>query len=306
MNAVIFDMDGVLIDSERVVLEGFRYAGKKTGVPNAERMAIVGLGLNDDVWIEKLRLEFGADAMRVLEHFYAEEADHIGRTLRIQKGALNSILDYSLHSNLGVLKNLVQLSCAKAFLRENVAGNRTGEIAVTFSDLSFQTYNVSAETEKYAHGDLRFAEDLVVPNQRIQSSAADEASFVDAYDFVESRLSGEQEQHHDAGNLQQIVAAEIDNYYMGMERALQAPDVDQSLLDSVLFPRSIGICSEFLSRASYALNHVYPPIAATLLAMHISAVHEGFSRDVQGCRRSTLGKVCHDGFANRQFLRCEG
>ena len=64
MNAVIFDMDGVLIDSERVVLEGFRYAGKKTGVPNAERMAIVGLGLNDDAWIEKLRLEFGADAMR--------------------------------------------------------------------------------------------------------------------------------------------------------------------------------------------------------------------------------------------------
>ena len=95
----------------------------------------------------------------------------------------------------------MKLSCAKAFLRENVARNRTGEIAVTFSDLSFQTYNVSAETEKYAHGDLRFAEDLVVPNQRIQSSAADVASFVDVYDFVESRLSGEQEQHYDAGNL---------------------------------------------------------------------------------------------------------
>ena len=111
------------------------------------------------------------ERLELVEHFYAEEAAHIGRTLRIQKGALNSILDYSLHSNLGVLKNLVQLSCAKAFLRENVAGNRTGEIAVTFSDLSFQTYNVSAETEKYAHGDLHFAEDLVVPNQRIQSSA---------------------------------------------------------------------------------------------------------------------------------------
>ena len=81
MQAVIFDMDGVLVDSERVVLESFRYAGEKTGVPNAERMAIVGLGLNDDAWMERLRLEFGADAMRILEYseaymadFYAEKA----------------------------------------------------------------------------------------------------------------------------------------------------------------------------------------------------------------------------------------
>ena len=170
------------------------------------------------------------ERLELVEHFYAEEADHIGRTLRIQKGALNSILDYSLHSNLGVLKNLVQLSCAKAFLRENVAGNRTGEIAVTFSDLSFQTYNVSAETEKYAHGDLRFAEDLVVPNQRIQSSAADVASFVDVYDFVESRLSGEQEQHHDAGNLQQNLDELRDQimeaYFRQMSHLFQTSGLD--------------------------------------------------------------------------------
>lgn len=210
------------------------------------------------------------ERLELVEHFYAEEAEHIGRVLRIQKGALNSILDYSLHSNLGVLKNLVQLSCAKAFLRENVAGNRTGEIAVTFSDLSFQIYNGPAETEKYLPGSLCFAEDLVVPNQRIQNGRAGMSSLVDVYDFVESRLSSEQRGSHGMNNLQQIIASEIDNYYVDMERALQAPDVDQRLLDSVLFPGSIGICSEFLSRASHALDHVYPPIAATLLAMHIS------------------------------------
>ena len=37
MNAVIFVMDGVLVDSERVVWESFRYAGEKTGVPGGDR-----------------------------------------------------------------------------------------------------------------------------------------------------------------------------------------------------------------------------------------------------------------------------
>ena len=81
MNAVIFDMDGVLIDSERVVLEAFRYAGEKTGVPDAERMAIVGLGLNDTAWMKQLRAEFGKDADALLkyseaymDHFYETSA----------------------------------------------------------------------------------------------------------------------------------------------------------------------------------------------------------------------------------------
>lgn len=81
MNAVIFDMDGVLIDSERVVLEAFRYAGEKTGVPNAERMAIIGLGLNDNAWMARFMQEFGAEADAVLKyseeymaHFYATSA----------------------------------------------------------------------------------------------------------------------------------------------------------------------------------------------------------------------------------------
>ena len=85
MNAVIFDMDGVLVDSERVVWESFRYAGEKTGVPDVERMAIIGLGLNDEAWIKRFRQEFGADSDRILEHEEAYLQNFLMEQLRQKK-----------------------------------------------------------------------------------------------------------------------------------------------------------------------------------------------------------------------------
>lgn len=87
MNAVIFDMDGVLVDSERVVWESFRYAGEKTGVPDVERMAIIGLGLNDEAWIKRFRQEFGADSDRILEHEEALSAEFLRQAPHRQKKA---------------------------------------------------------------------------------------------------------------------------------------------------------------------------------------------------------------------------
>jgi len=210
------------------------------------------------------------ERLELVEHFYAEEASHIGRTLRIEREALNSILDYSLHSNLGTLKNMVQISCAKAFLRENASRDHTGEIKVTFSDLSFQTYNLTAEDKPYPNGELRFQGDLVVPTPRIRGGTADISPFVDIYDFVENRMSGGSIQASEGADIQQLVTSEINNYYLSMERLLQSPDTDESMLSSILFPGCIGICSEFLSRATHELERSYPPMAATLFAMHIS------------------------------------
>lgn len=210
------------------------------------------------------------ERVELVKYFYAEEASHIGRSLKIQKNALNSILDYSLQSNLGALKNMIQISCAKAFLRNSMSGRHFEEIEVDFSDLSFQTQHNFGEDDAYLGDEMRFNSDLLVSEKGVLTTTAMPSSFVDVYDFVGSKISGKTADSHDVGDIQQLIASEIDNYYLDLEQTLNDENTDRQMLDSVLFPRAVGICSEFLDRASHTLNRVYPPIAATLLAMHVS------------------------------------
>ena len=46
MEAVIFDMDGLMFDTERVFVQAWDYAGEKIGIGKAGYMTIKTLGLN--------------------------------------------------------------------------------------------------------------------------------------------------------------------------------------------------------------------------------------------------------------------
>lgn len=210
------------------------------------------------------------ERLELIEHFYSEEAAQLGRPLHIKKDALNSILEYSLHSNLGALKNMVQISCAKALLYQNALSASAGVIEVNFSDLSFQSYNAPMDSERDLNGEFQFTEDLLVPSPRMQASRKDDSSFLDVYDFIETKMSGGNLPPAGTADVQQAIVSEISGYYLAMERTLQSPDTDEELLSRVLLPGCVGICSEFLSRAAYSLEKEYPAITATLLAMHIS------------------------------------
>lgn len=100
MKAVIFDMDGVLFDTEKLCMESWDYAGEKLGVGKAGYMVMKTLGVKAEAAIEILRKEFSDD-------FDAVEFKKIGRDysydyfnkygVPIKKG-VNDILNY-LKSN---------------------------------------------------------------------------------------------------------------------------------------------------------------------------------------------------------------
>ncbi|MDE5964275.1 MAG: HAD family phosphatase [Eubacterium sp.] len=61
MKAVVFDMDGVLFDTESVCMKAWDYAGEVMGVGKAGYMVLKTLGMNADKAIEIIRNEFGDD-----------------------------------------------------------------------------------------------------------------------------------------------------------------------------------------------------------------------------------------------------
>lgn len=96
MKAVIFDMDGVLFDTESLCMKAWDYAGEKLGIGPAGYMVLKTLGVNAQAAIGILKKEFG-------EEFNAEEFKKIGRDFSYDyfekygmpmKKGVTDILDY--------------------------------------------------------------------------------------------------------------------------------------------------------------------------------------------------------------------
>ncbi|HWQ80408.1 MAG TPA: sigma 54-interacting transcriptional regulator, partial [Anaerovoracaceae bacterium] len=208
---------------------------------------------------------------KFIERFYAEEANRIGHPLRIKKDVLNALLDYTFHANLGNLKNVIQISCAKGYLKNTSEGMKNDEITISFSDLSFQALSSEDHsTEKNVYSSARFSADMYVSTQKSAPSDTRVPSFVDIYDFVEKRMDMGRQEGLGTDALQQMIALEVDNYYKDLDKSLSESGTDMELLNSIVFPGSIPISAEFLGMASKELHKTYSPTAPLLLAMHIS------------------------------------
>lgn len=59
MDTVVFDMDGLMFDTERLWMEAFDYGGRKMGLGPMGYMVIRTLGMNEQMWQQVFMDEFG-------------------------------------------------------------------------------------------------------------------------------------------------------------------------------------------------------------------------------------------------------
>ncbi len=96
MKAVVFDMDGVLFDTESVCMKAWDYAGEVMGVGKAGYMVLKTLGMNADKAVEIIKTEFGAgfDAVKFKQIGKNYSYDYFNTYGVPEKPGLYEILDY--------------------------------------------------------------------------------------------------------------------------------------------------------------------------------------------------------------------
>lgn len=96
MQAFIFDMDGLMFDTERVFIGAWDYAGEKMGFGKAGYMVLRTLGMNTEACNQAWRDEFGPDVDIPALWNYSREylEDYYSRyTVSVKKG-LHELLCY--------------------------------------------------------------------------------------------------------------------------------------------------------------------------------------------------------------------
>ncbi|MCH5321004.1 MAG: HAD family phosphatase [Eubacterium sp.] len=101
MKAVIFDMDGVLFDTERLGIEAWDYAGKKMNIEKTEDMVFKALGMNVKTVNKMLKEEYGKDFDIELFRKYCDEYvdEFISKNKVPVKKGLYNILNYLKENN---------------------------------------------------------------------------------------------------------------------------------------------------------------------------------------------------------------
>lgn len=203
--------------------------------------------------------------------FFQQEADRVSQNIHVKRKVLNSLVDYAATSNLGSLKNTIQISCAKARLKSIIGRNSASDsFIVTSSDLTLKRLTLDNTDQASAERKQLYSSDLHITAGQHWHPAEESKEPESIYSFVDRLVSKCYQMNLDDDEILCTVSTQLDEYCIGLRERIDSKSYNPEIVNGMCLPGTWQAAWDLLGEATKELGVIYTPNAALFLAMHLS------------------------------------
>ena len=213
----------------------------------------------------------------LIMHFLKQESKRLNLPIQVTSHALRLLVSHQSATNIGDLKNEIQLCCARGYLTYRNEEQRTGVtppyIEFNSGNLSRQVQGnqISEETSRYLDAWLRRHSVLISPDT-VEGEYTDGSGSADLYAFIEERLKLYQKEHMDANEIGQMVSLDMQRRMSRSSlTAVSSQDAPLNIYDSVT-DSVMAAAAEVIRLASNKFNYIYSDTICNILALYLQQV----------------------------------
>ncbi|MCC8139031.1 MAG: sigma 54-interacting transcriptional regulator [Lachnospiraceae bacterium] len=214
------------------------------------------------------------EKLALIFHFISIEAKRLNLPIKISPHALCLLISYQSDTNIGDLKNEIQLCCARGYL---FYCSQTGEDELRLPYIEFNSGNlsrnlqgvrISSDAKQYIDAYISHNSLIVTPNESPSSDLEEGQNSSNLYTFIEERLSSYKDENLEPQEIGQLVSLDIQSRYV---TSSQDDDSGLHLYDSVTSD-VIAAANELLRLASNRFHYIYPDVICNTLALFLQQI----------------------------------
>lgn len=202
-----------------------------------------------------------------IRYFYTQEACHLDRDVRISADVINALMGHIPKINIGTLKNIIQISCAKALLREGARSE--GTLYVELPDLIFQIYSIDENSEGPSLSDENYSsKDMYIDVSGVENVENETLQMADIYDFTVRAMEEGKKDGLSGRELTRMAALRLDGYFEELDRSVSEENIPAA--QRLISPSIMPVATELTGLASIELKNSYGSRTPLFLGMHLN------------------------------------
>jgi transcriptional regulator with AAA-type ATPase domain/transcriptional regulatory protein LevR len=232
-----------------------------------------------------------SEKISMIVQFLSQEANRLNASIWMSGQAFRVMVTQTCKTNIGELKNVLQLCCAKSYLSYLSSSGYDGQtqygktaqepfLSIDVNDLPQRDYPVIADmdipldmlTQHIFTDGITAFPGMSAP---FESFSNDYELSMDLYGFVERQLESYRLMHMTQGEIARLVTTDLERYYSGVIKAMHnSSESGDIILNNIISQKVWSTASHLLLLASKKLDRKYTNSIQAALALHLQQLKE--------------------------------